>query len=123
VWGNKVTNRLTIVGRGTKFDIYTNNTLIGQIDAAAPPSLPPLPDPPQKPANLGDVAAMADYELKMKEYNETVDQVNSNYATRQREAQNANLVYERGFIALVVLSESGRSHCEFNNTWLWLIDS
>jgi hypothetical protein len=121
VWGNKVTNRLTIVGRGSKFDIYTNDTLIGQIDAASPPTLPSLPDPPKKPP-LGDLAGMADYEVKMKEYNQVVDQANANYASRQREAQNSNLVYERGFIALVVLSESGRSHCEFNNTWLWLID-
>jgi len=30
--------------------------------------------------------------------------------------------YERGFVALVGLSESGRTICAFNNTWLWLIN-
>jgi hypothetical protein len=32
------------------------------------------------------------------------------------------MYFERGFVAMVVLSESGRSVCEFNNTWLWLIE-
>lgn len=30
--------------------------------------------------------------------------------------------YERGFVALVGLSESGRTVCEFNNAWLWLLN-
>jgi hypothetical protein len=122
VWGNKVTNRLTVVGRGSKFDIYTNDTLIGQIDASAPPSLPGLPDPPKKPPAGADAGVLNDYQIKMSQYNETVDQIKRDYAARQREAQNSNLVFERGFIALVVLSESGHSICEFKNTWLWLIE-
>jgi len=42
---------------------------------------------------------------------------------------NGNLVqqftateYDRGFVAMVVLSESGRTACEFNNAWLWVLD-
>ncbi len=122
VWGNKVTNRLTVVGRGSKFDLYTNDTLIGQIDASAPPALPGLPDPPQKPPPGSDVSIMDGYKSQLAQYNETVDQIKRDYAARQREAQNSNLVFERGFIALVVLSESGHSTCTFNNTWLWMID-
>jgi hypothetical protein len=122
VWGNKVTNRLTVVGRGSKFDIYTNDTLIGQIDASAPPALPGLPDPPKKPPAGAGADVLNDYQVKMSQYNETVDQIQRDYASRQREAQNTNLVFERGFIALVVLSESGHSICEFKNTWLWLIE-
>ena len=30
--------------------------------------------------------------------------------------------FDRGFVAMVALSESGRTVCEFNNTWLWLIE-
>jgi hypothetical protein len=29
--------------------------------------------------------------------------------------------YDKGFVAMVALSESGRTVCEFNNTWLWVI--
>ena len=29
--------------------------------------------------------------------------------------------YEKGFVAMVALSESGRTVCEFDNTWLWVI--
>ncbi|HRQ23385.1 MAG TPA: hypothetical protein PLF42_08175, partial [Anaerolineales bacterium] len=35
-WQNKSTNRLTIVGRGDRFWIYTNGTLIGEVDPGAP---------------------------------------------------------------------------------------
>jgi hypothetical protein len=122
VWGNKVTNRLTIVGRGSKFQIYTNETLIGEIDASAPPPLPGLPLPPEKPSDESDLNAMANYQKKLKEHNEVVEQINADYARRQRDIQTSDLVYERGFIALVVLSESGRTFCEFKNTWLWLIE-
>lgn len=31
--------------------------------------------------------------------------------------------YARGLVAMVALSESGRTQCEFNNTWLWLFDA
>lgn len=121
-WENGKTNRLTIVGRGHIFEIYTNDTLIGKIDTSKPPSLPSLPDPPQKPADTSDAGAMADYQQKLDEHDQAVKDMKANYAARQNEISNANTVFDRGFIALVVLSESGSTHCEFNNTWLWLIN-
>jgi hypothetical protein len=30
--------------------------------------------------------------------------------------------YDRGFVAMTALNNSGRTHCEFNNTWLWLLN-
>ena len=30
--------------------------------------------------------------------------------------------YQKGFVAMIALSESGLTTCEFNNTWLWLAD-
>jgi hypothetical protein len=120
-WENNKTNRLTIVGRGSIFQIYTNGTLIGKIDTSAPPPLPSLPDPPKKPDDLTNVTAMADYQNKLKEHDQVVKEIKANYQADQREIGNANTVFNRGLIALVVLSESGSTHCEFNNTWLWLI--
>jgi hypothetical protein len=30
--------------------------------------------------------------------------------------------YDRGFVALTALNRSGRTQCQFDNTWLWLFD-
>jgi hypothetical protein len=37
-------------------------------------------------------------------------------------AQVTDDTYTRGFVAMVALSESQQTHCEFNNTWLWSLD-
>ncbi|MEK6222837.1 MAG: hypothetical protein N2D54_11380, partial [Chloroflexota bacterium] len=47
-WRNDTTNRLTIVGRGEVFTIYTNGTKIGEVSAGKPPVLA-LPSPPIVP--------------------------------------------------------------------------
>jgi hypothetical protein len=110
-WGNNVTNRLTVVGRGNTFSIYSNDTLIGDVDPTAPLSLPGIPPAPKVPG-AGGIA----------EQQAVATQIAADYQARQREAANAEKVFERGFVALLVLSESGRSICTFDNTWLWLID-
>lgn len=107
-WGNDVTNRLTVVGRGTNFSVYSNDTLIGEVDPTIPVTLPGIPPAP----NEGSIA----------EQNAVATQITANYQARQREAANAEKFFERGLVALVVLSESGRSVCTFENTWLWLIE-
>lgn len=33
-----------------------------------------------------------------------------------------NAQYERGFVAMVALSESGTTRCQFDNSWLWLLN-
>ena len=122
-WENGKTNRLTIVARGNIFQIYTNGSLIGKIDVSAPPPLPTFPDAPKKPDDTTDAAAMADYQAKLKEHDQDVKKIEDNYQAQQRAVSNAKTVFDRGFIALVVLSESGSTHCDFNNTWLWLINN
>lgn len=110
-WGNNVTNRLTVVGRGKIFSIYSNDTLIGEVDPTAPVSLPGIPPAPKIPGVGGVVDPGA-----------VATQITADYQARQREAAGAEKNFERGFVALVVLSESGRSVCTFDNTWLWLIE-
>jgi hypothetical protein len=34
----------------------------------------------------------------------------------------ASAGYEEGFVTFVALNESGRTHCEFTNAWLWLLN-
>lgn len=122
-WQNQSTNRLTVVGRGNRFWIYTNGHLIGEIDPSAPPPRPNLPPEPQKPADESDVQAMANYLQQQAEYQTVVEQIEADFRARRRALQNADTTFERGFIALVALSQSGRKTvCEFNNTWLWLLE-
>jgi hypothetical protein len=121
-WGNNVTNRLTVVGRGNTFSIYSNDTLIGEIDPTTPVSLPAIPPVPKQPANVGDANAMNLYRKQVAEQQAVATQITADYQARQRAAANAEKVFDRGFVAMVVLSESGRSICTFDNTWLWLIE-
>jgi hypothetical protein len=122
-WQNEATNRLTVVGRGNRFWIYTNGNLIREIDPSAPPLQPNLPPEPEKPADASNVQAMANYLQQQAEYDATVEQINADFRARRRALQNADTTFERGFIALVALSQSGRKTvCKFDNAWLWLIE-
>lgn len=122
-WENDTTNRLTVVGRGNHFWVYTNGTLIGEIDPSAPPVQPNIPPEPEKPANQADAQAMAVYAQQKVEHEAIVAQIKADFAARQRAFNSADTVFDRGFMALVALSESGRSTtCKFDNTWLFLID-
>jgi outer membrane lipoprotein-sorting protein len=122
-WENNTTNRLTIVGRGNHFWVYTNGTLIGEVDPSAPPTQPNIPPEPEKPANQADAQAMALYEQQKVEHEAIVAQIKADFAARQRAFNSADTVFDRGFMALVALSESGRkTTCKFDNGWLFLID-
>jgi len=122
-WQNDATNRLTIVGRGNHFWVYTNGTLIGEVDPSAPPPQPIIPPEPEKPANQSDAQAMALYLQQKAEHEAVILQIKADYAAQQRAFNSADTVFDRGFIALVALSESGRSTvCKFDNAWLFLID-
>ncbi len=122
-WENNTTNRLTIVGRGNYFWVYTNGTLIGEVDPSAPPTQPNVPPEPEKPANQADAQAMALYEQQKVEHEAIVTQIKADFAARQRAFNSADTVFDRGFMALVALSESGRkTTCKFDNGWLFLID-
>lgn len=122
-WENDTTNRLTIVGRGNHFWVYTNGTLIGEIDPSAPPPQPNLPPEVEKPGNQGDPQAMAIYQQQQAEREVVVAQMKADYAAQKKSFNSAETVFERGFTAMVALSESGRStRCQFDNAWLFLID-
>ncbi len=121
-WQNDTTNNLTVVGQDHTFRIYTNGVLIGEVEAGeAPPALvlPPAPAAPPADALPEEVTA---YEKELAEYNITVDQMQVNYQASLAAYQEDTPFFERGFIALVALSESGNTHCQFDNAWLWLIE-
>jgi hypothetical protein len=52
-----------------------------------------------------------------------VEQIRADFRARQKAFRNADTTFDRGFIAMVALSQSGRKGvCQFNNAWLWLIE-
>jgi len=121
-WQNGATNRLTVVGRADHFWIYTNGTLIGEVDPSAPPQLV-LPPEPEKPADTSNVEAMAQYAIDQANFEAEVDQVRAEYRARLNALKNADTIFERGFMALVALSRAGKkATCQFDNAWLWLIE-
>lgn len=120
-WQNGVTNRLTVVARDEVFTIYTNGTQIGEVSAGKPPVLV-LPDPPSAPPADASEDVLADYQDEVGEYDNMVAQMQDRYRQNQAIYQPETPYYDRGFVALVALSESGRTVCEFTNAWLWIIE-
>lgn len=120
-WRNDTTNRLTVVGRGSQFAIYTNGTLIGEVNPNDPPPQPYVPPPPQAPEDPTDAEAMADYVQRQAEYQTVVAQIRAEHRQRMETFEQADKEFDRGFIAMVGLSESGRTICQYDNAWLWLI--
>ena len=78
---------------------------------------------PEKPGDTSDAEAMASYLIKKAEFDLVVEQIKANHRARLRALQNADTTFDRGFMALVALSQSGtKATCQFNNAWLWLIE-
>jgi len=121
-WRNDTTNRLTIVGQGNEFFVYTNDTLIGEIDPSAPPPQPYIPPPPVEPADLSDAVAMEKFQKEKQEYDEVVKQIRADHSARVSSFEPEETIFEKGFIAFVAASESGSTTCKFDNAWLWLIN-
>lgn len=118
---NGATNRLAVVGQGTTFTIYSNGTKLGEADPNDPlPSLA-LPDPPIRPILMADPAVAAAYRQSLAEYHRLVNQLKEEYKRRLRLWEDLDKDFERGFVALGVVAQSGRTQCEFNNAWLWLM--
>jgi hypothetical protein len=122
-WQNDTTNKLAVVGRGNLFSIYTNGTLLGEIDVTQPPSRPALPSPPQPPGDQSDQAAMQKYQDDLEAHQELVTEMQSNYLSRLNTYDGEVPLFEKGFVAMTALSESGRTECQFDNAWLWLLQN
>jgi hypothetical protein len=120
-WENGSTNRLAVVARGSLLEIYTNNVKIGEILTTDPPEPFKPPIAPIKPLNENDKKAMDNYLEQMEEYQDVVEDLQSNYQIALQNNQENPAVFEDGFVGMLVLSESGRTACTFSDAWLWLI--
>lgn len=121
-WQNDTTNRLTVVARGSRMQIYTNDTLISEFDVNDPPPPPYIPPPPPKPLDPNDPVQAAAHQAALTEYDNIVSQINSQYQRSLNEFKNTDVEFDKGFIAMVALNESGVTTCRFDNAWLWLIE-
>lgn len=119
---NEDTNRLVVVGRGTILEIYINGVKIGDIDTTEPPKQPSKPPKPTKPFDTSDNNAMAIYEQQMKEYQDLLDQIEENFSTASMNFEQKEAIFDQGFVAMIAISESGHTRCEFSDAWLWLIN-
>ena len=116
---NGATNRLAVVARGNLIDIYTNGVKIGEVDTTQAPQRPSLPAAPKPPENKLDIPALDAYQKQIKEYTEQTGLLNTNYQAALANYQGDQAVYSDGFLAMVALSESGQTICNFKDAWLW----
>jgi hypothetical protein len=122
---NGATNRLVVVGRGSRLTVYSNYSLVGVFDASQPPTRPHLPQQPVKPQGQAGErvyeAALVRYEAALQDYQETLATVKESYAAALKNFDPEKILTE-GFAGLVGLSSSGRLNCKFSNAWLWVIE-
>jgi hypothetical protein len=121
-WHNDTTNRFTVIGRGSVFTFYTNGNWVGEIDLNDPPPEPVMPAKPAKPADQNDKKLMDQYAQQLAEYEDQVAQIQDNYASLLGRHEANAPVFEKGFVSLVTVAESGHTTCQFDNAWLWLIE-
>jgi hypothetical protein len=121
-WENGTTNRLAIVARSNHIDIYSNTAKVAEIDTTEPPTPMNAPPAPVEPLNKKDQAAMDQYFKQVEEYQDIIKQMQDQYNKALIKYSNEPAIFTDGFLALLALSESGRTQCKFENTWLWLIE-
>lgn len=119
-WRNDATNRLTVVGRGSLFTVYTNGVRLGEIDPRKPPAMPPLPEAPQPP-NTNDANALAAYQKAKAAYDAQVARLKNEYQARLQLFNRSNVVFDQGGITLVAATQGGYTQCKYDNAWLWII--
>ncbi len=114
---------MTLVARADTFTFYTNGAQVAELRADDPPSPPFLPNPPEQPPEDAPPEVVEQYERAMEEYEDQVDQLQATYRAQVRSHQEGLPYLDRGFVAMIAVSESGQTSCHFEDTWLWLFDT
>ncbi len=118
---NGGTNRLAVVANGNIIDVYTNQAKIAEIDTTKPPTQIVPPPKPVKPLDSAGQAAMDKYLADLKDYQDNIKLMQTQYSTALANYSKNPAIFTNGFVGLSALSESGRTECKFDNTWLWII--
>jgi hypothetical protein len=121
-WFNDATNRLVVVGRGDKLDIYSNGTLIDTIDIKQGPpdeivKAPKIVIPdnvlPGQLQQFGDLANEQDQGVHQAKAQ--LDEARKNFALKKP------FLYD-GLLGFMAASDSGRTICTFQNAWLFILN-
>jgi hypothetical protein len=121
-WRNDTTNRMTVVARGPILKVFTNDTMIAEFNVNDPPQRPYIPPPPGKPGDDASQDEKDAYQIAKDNYDDVVADINGAYNQGLRDFEAHDVEFLKGLVAFVALNESGTTHCEFNNAWLWLIE-
>ena len=121
-WQNGTTNRIAIVARDNLIEIYTNLVKIGEIDTTQPPKQPILPPRPAPPIDKTDKAAQKAYKAQLEEYENIIQQSQKNFQIAKTNFQEGKSVFTDGFLSMLALTQGGRTMCQFDKAWLWLLE-
>jgi hypothetical protein len=119
---NDSTNELTIVGRGTKFQVYTNRSLVGEFDPDKPPAMPQLPAQPEPPSDKNNPSQKATYQAAQALQQQQSSKIQAAYNDQLKLFRESNKDFPTGFVSMIAATQSGNVTCTYNNAWLWLIE-
>ena len=120
-WFNDATNRLAVVARGQYIDLYTNGTLIGQVDVSKPPSAL-IPKAPAFDLPSGATEAQKeDYNNQVSQLNDGIDDLNGQLSQALMNFTTSNVILTDGYMGFVGMSQSGSMTCNFTNAWLFML--
>ena len=121
-WFNDSTNRLVIVVRGDLIDVYTNGTLIGQINIKEGP-----PDAILKaPKIVIPEGVLPDQLEEFRQLANEQDQGNNQIQAQLNDARK-NFTIKKpflydGLLGFLGASDAGRMICTFQNSWLFILN-
>jgi hypothetical protein len=121
-WQNGTTNRIAIVARDNLIEVYTNRVKIGEIDTTQPPKQPILPPKPEPPIDQLDQTAKKAYEDQLEHYENIVEQSQGNFQVAKTNFEEGKAVFSDGFLSMLAVTQGGRTVCEFDKAWLWLLE-
>jgi hypothetical protein len=121
-WFNDETNRLAVVARGDKLSLYSNGTLIDEIDIKqGPPDVtlkqPPIVIPPNVlPGQLEQFRGLAnEQDQGNNQAKAQLDEARKNFAIKKP------FLYD-GLLGFLAASDAGRTICTFQNAWLYILN-
>lgn len=119
---NDSTNQLTIVGRGNKFQVWTNGVLVGEVDPNVPPPIPDVPDAGDASSDTTDPAQQKTLAAAQGAQGQVEAEIMTRYRERQKLFNESNKEFPRGFTSMIAITQGGDVTCTFDNSWLWLIE-
>ena len=119
-WANGVTNRIAVVMRGTKAQVFSDGVIIAVIDVTQPPAPPVYPEAPVPPQNNKDKNAMAEYKKELEAYNKQRAEITQQYQLLMSRYKSGVTDLPAGYAYLVTYSGSGDVTCQFKNSFLWV---